>query len=78
MEWFVPNRNHDATRALPHMTALLLIRTDPLSRVQTIKAGCKSHWFSRRSQEMIAVAFVSFSVLVVAWFVAPSRAAAAE
>jgi len=34
--------------------------------------------FSRRSQEMMAAAFISFATLVVAWLVAPSRADAAE
>jgi hypothetical protein len=33
---------------------------------------------SRRSQEVMAAAFVSFAILVVAWLVAPSRANAAE
>ena len=32
--------------------------------------------FSRRSQELIAAAFLSFAVLVVAWFIAPSHAEA--
>jgi hypothetical protein len=40
--------------------------------------GKGSRWFSRRSQDMIAAAFISFAILVVAWFVAPSRAREAE
>ena len=39
IRWFVPNRNHDGTRALPRMTWPLLICTDPLSRVQPSDPG---------------------------------------
>ena len=33
------------------------------------------HELSRRSLEMIAFAFASFALLVLAWFIAPSRSA---
>jgi hypothetical protein len=59
-------------------TGALLICADPLHRLPVSDRDREIHRFSRRSQEMIAVAFLSFAILVVAWFIAPSRAHVAE
>jgi len=66
----IPERHRSTTPAL-------LIRSDPFHRLKVSERDLRSHG-SAEGAEMVAVAFIAFAVLVVAWFVAPSRAHIAE
>jgi hypothetical protein len=59
-------------------TGALLIWTDSFHRLPDIERDANPSGSAEGAKEMIAAAFISFAILVVAWFVAPSRAHAAE